>query len=89
VTWRHDGAVPRAYESELSWYDPKLHDANFVVKNSADGGRTSVIPQADIMALAGPPAQTYHYRTFTIMVWNKNLLADLGHPPSAFPGDIP
>jgi hypothetical protein len=89
VTWRHSGAVPRAYESELSWYNPKLHYANFVVENRADGGRTSVIPQADLIALAGPPAQTYHYRTFTIMVWNKNLLSDLGHPPSAFPGDIP
>ena len=89
VTWRHDGAVPRAYESELSWYNPRLHYANFVVENRADGGRTSLIPHADIIALAGPPAHTYHYRTFTIMVWNKNLLADLGHPPSAFPGDIP
>ena len=58
VTWRHDGAVPRAYESELSWYNPRLHYANFVVENSADGGGTSTIPHADIIALAGPPAHT-------------------------------
>ncbi len=89
VTWRSSGAVPRAYESEASWYNPKLSYANFVVENSADHGGVSLIPQRDILALAGPPARTYRYKTFTIMVWNHNLLADLGGPPSAFPGDIP
>jgi hypothetical protein len=89
VTWQSSGAVPRAYESEASWYDPKSSYANFVVENSADHGGVSLIPQRDILALAGPPAHTYHYKTFTIMVWNHNLLADLGSPPSAFPGDIP
>jgi hypothetical protein len=89
VTWRHSGAVPRAYESEASWYDPKLSYANFVVTNSADSGGVSLIPRADIIALAGLPAHTYHYQTFTIMVWNHNLLANLGGPPSAAAGDIP
>ena len=89
VTWRTSGAVPRAYESESSWYDPRQGYANFVVTNSADSGGVSSIPRRDILALAGPPARTYHYNTFTIMVWNHNLLADLGSPPSARPGDIP
>jgi hypothetical protein len=89
VTWWPSGAVPRAYESDASWYDPRLSYANFVVTNSADGGDVSLIPHRDIIALAGPPARTYHYETFTIMVWNHNLLADLGHPPSASPGDVP
>jgi hypothetical protein len=89
VSWQPTGAVPRAYESEASWYDPRLSYANFIVINSADGSHVSVIPPGDILALAGPPAHTYHYKTFTIMVWNHNLLADLGSPPSAFPGNIP
>jgi hypothetical protein len=89
VTWQSSGAVPRYYESEASWYNPRVSYANFVVENSADHGGVSLIPQRDILALAGPPARTYHYKTFTIMVWNHNLLADLGSPPSAFPGDIP
>ncbi|MGD0067564.1 MAG: hypothetical protein ABSB76_29520 [Streptosporangiaceae bacterium] len=89
VTWLASGAVPRAYESEASWYDARVSYANFVVTNSADGGGVSLIPDRDIVALAGPPARTYHYKTFTIMVWNHNLLADLGHPPSALPGDVP
>ncbi len=89
VTWWSAGAVPRGYESEASWYDPRQSYANFVVTNSADGGGVSLIPRRDLLALAGPPARTYHYRTFTIMVWNHNLLANLGSPPSALPGDIP
>jgi hypothetical protein len=89
VTWLSSGAVPRAYESESSWYDPRQGYANFVVTNSADGSGVSLIPRRDILALAGPPARTYHYKTFTIMVWNHNLLANLGSPPSAVPGDVP
>ena len=89
VSWLPTGAVPRAYESEASWYDPRLSYANFIVTNSADSRGRSLIPRGDILALAGPPAHTYHYKTFTIMVWNHNLLADLGSPPSALPGNIP
>jgi hypothetical protein len=90
VTWSLPRPVPRAYESEASWYDPRLNYVNFVI-NIADPrpGRQGVnIPVRDILALAGPPAHTYHYRTFTILTWNRNLLADLGGPPSPFPGDV-
>jgi hypothetical protein len=90
-SWRLSGAVPRAYESKASWYDPRVSYANFIISNTADGGGVgiSVVPRRDILSFAGPPARTYHYKTFTIMVWNKNLLADLGRPPSAKPGNIP
>jgi hypothetical protein len=88
VSWRLSGAVPRAYESKASWYDPRLNYANFVVVNSADSRGISAIPFRDILALAGAPAHTYHYKTFTIMVWNHNLLADLGTPPSSLPGNL-
>ena len=91
VAWQLPRAVPRNYESKASWYDPRLNYANFVVINSADakpGSNGVIIPGRDILALAGPPAHTYHYKTFTIWVWNHNLLADLGGPPSPSPGDI-
>jgi len=45
-------------------------------------------PRADIRALAGPPARTYQFRSFTIMVWDENLLALLGPAPSRVPGNI-
>jgi hypothetical protein len=88
VSWQPTGAVPRAYESEASWYDPRQSYANFVVENSADHGGVSLIPPRDVLALAGPPAHTYHYKTFIIMVWNHNLLADLGAPSSPWPGNL-
>ena len=28
----------------------------------------------------GPPAHTYHFQAYTIMVWRKNLLPHLGRP---------
>jgi hypothetical protein len=89
ASWRTTGAVPRDYESKASWYDPRDTYANFVLSNSADGNGVSVVPMRDILPFAGPPARTYHYKTFTIMVWNKNLLTDLGSPPSSVPGNIP
>ncbi len=91
VAWQLPRAVPRAYESKASWYDPRLSYANFVLINGADakpGSHGVIIPFGDIIALAGRPAPTYHYKTFTIWVWNHNLLADLGGQPSPFPGDV-
>ena len=81
------GAVPRLYQSSASWYDPRAQYANFVVSGSADGP-ADLIPRADVIALAGPPAGTYEFGSFTIMVWDENLLALLGGPPSERPGDI-
>lgn len=88
VTWTAHGAVPRLYESDISWYDARHHYANFVITNTADG-LASRIPRQDILALAGPPAHVYHYKTFTIMVWNTNLLSRLGSHPSNNPGNLP
>jgi hypothetical protein len=88
VSWPRSGrAVPRLYQSSASWYDPRTAYANFVVSGTADGAR-DVIPRAEILALAGPPARTYRFQSFTIMIWNKNLLALLGARPSRLPGDI-
>ena len=81
------GAVPRLYQSSASWYDPRAHYANFVVSGTADGP-ADLIPRGDILALAGPPAKTYQFQSFTIMIWNRNLLTLLGSPPSHLPGVI-
>jgi len=49
-----------------------------------------MIPSAAIAALhAGPPVHVYHYEKFTIMVWDHNLLDNLGGPASTLPGEIP
>jgi hypothetical protein len=98
VAWHSDGDLPRHFETKSSWDDPRYSFANFILTNSADhwgmdGGPNrlvSMIPRSAIAALhAGPPAHVYHYKTFTIMVWNHNLLENLGSAPGILPGEIP
>jgi hypothetical protein len=99
IAWLPGGDAPRSFETKASWYDPRQSYANFILTNSADqygmdgggpGRLSSMIPRSAIAALhAGPPAHVYHYKTFTIMVWNHNLLNDLGKNPSIDPGEVP
>jgi hypothetical protein len=72
------GAAPDVYESKASWYDRRLHYANFVVSTKVDG--TTVVPYPVAVADFGRPERIYHFRDYTIMIWDKNLLADLGAP---------
>jgi len=98
VSWRFTRDVPRRFEANTDWFDPRHNYANFIVTNTADTTpnrdgslrRSSMIPLPAIAALhAGPPAHVYHYKTFTIMVWDHNLLDDLGSGSSTLPGEIP
>jgi len=64
-------------ESKASWYDPQRRYANFVVARrrwTCSGVCVGV--RAPIMSF-GPPAATYHVGPYTVLVWNKNLLARL------------
>jgi hypothetical protein len=87
VHWGADKSVPRAYQSDASWFDPQLHYANFVVNTGADQP-PDIIPSSDLRRAFGPPAKVYHDGPYTILVWNKNLLADLGGPPRVGPGNV-
>jgi hypothetical protein len=87
VSWGAHKSVPRAYQSDASWYDPQLHYANFVVNTGADQP-PAVIPSRDLRNAFGPPAKVYHDGPYTILVWHKNLLADLGRPPRKGPGNV-
>jgi hypothetical protein len=86
-SWERTGARPRAYQSEASWADPRLHYASFVVNTSVDGPRSD-IPYRDLVAAFGRPAATYHVGAFVIMVWHKNLLDDLRGPPVHGSGNL-
>jgi hypothetical protein len=96
VSWQSTRNARRAFESKASWYDPRQSYANFVLTNGADqwgmdgggpGVPASLIASSAIAALrAGPPAHVYHYKTFTIMVWNHNLLNDLTGKPTSQSG---
>jgi hypothetical protein len=83
VAWPGRTAVPRAYQSQASWYDARRNYATFVVN-----GPPSVIPNAEIVNTFGRPAQTYQYGPYTIMVWRQNLFAQLSGPPTRGPGNF-
>ena len=60
--------------SNVSWYNPKSHYANFIVLDSRPGFMNHWEPRALIRKYFGRPARSYHTGPYTIMVWNRNLL---------------
>jgi hypothetical protein len=65
------------WEAQPGWYNPARQQANFVVLSSAWPGKTSVTWVSHVRAAFGQPARVYSVGPYTILVWNKNLLADL------------
>ncbi len=63
--------------SNVWWYDPKLHYANFIVLDSRPGFMNHWEPRALVRKYFGRPARTYRAGPYTIMVWNKNLLKSI------------
>ena len=91
VTVGSDGAVtiravlpgtlqPDLWEAKGSWYDSGPNRATFLVTDSASGFFNHWQPSPAALAALGRPARTYHVGPYTVYVWNKNLLAGLGHP---------
>ncbi len=91
VTVGSDGAVtiravlpgtlqPDLGEAKGSWYDSGSNRATFLVADSAPGFFNHWQPSPAALAALGRPAKTYHVGPYTVYVWNKNLLAGLGHP---------
>jgi hypothetical protein len=68
------------WESQASWYDSRLHDANFLVMDPGasygDGSlgmcRGPTFQQVD--ASFGAPAHVYRVGSDTVLVWKTNLL---------------
>jgi len=63
--------------SDVGWYDPGRHYANFVVLDSQPGFFSHWEPVQLIRKYFGVPDRTYHTGPYTILVWNKNLLKDI------------
>jgi len=70
--------IPSAYESKSGWYDPDRNTADFVVLSPGGAGYPGFSPERAVLATFGKPAQTYHVGSYTILVWNRNLLTELG-----------
>jgi hypothetical protein len=88
VTVGSDGAVtiravqpslkPYLWEANGSWYDPRTQRATFLVTQDQPGYFNRFQPSAAAVAGLGPPERTYHVGSYTIEVWDKNLLAGPG-----------
>ena len=81
--------IPATQLVKREWLDPKVSSASFVVffptivGSKPFTGFTGMVGfpyEQTAIATFGRPARIYHYEQYTIYVWNKNLLADMGGP---------
>jgi hypothetical protein len=68
-----------ATEVKHEWFDPARSTADFVVLFPGSPGYPGFTDRRAVLATFGKPARTYHVGAYTILWWNRNLLADLGH----------
>jgi hypothetical protein len=85
VSWENNDAAGGPYEFDKSWYDPRLHYANFVILIEPP---IPIDPIAywEILDTFGKPQHTYTFERYTILTYNTNLLTDLSPalpPPPA------
>jgi len=69
------GLAPWHWEMDMRIFDPAHRSANFVLSMPGD-----VVSPARATLAFGRPARVYHFGVYTILVWNKNILRDLGRP---------
>jgi hypothetical protein len=72
--------APSNIESDWAWYNPARNSADFVVLTRGVPGYAGLTSRRAALATFGPPAQTYHFGMFTVLVWHKNLLSELPPP---------
>ncbi|HXL15918.1 MAG TPA: hypothetical protein VN961_00200 [Streptosporangiaceae bacterium] len=71
--------TPGTRESKAQWYDPNRNTANFVVLSPGVTGYPGFTQERAVLATFGKPVRTYHVGSYTVLVWNGNLLSDLRH----------
>jgi hypothetical protein len=76
VSFYHKDAAPGPYEFDRTWYDPQIHDANFIVLMNPPVPLDE-IPDWQIRETFGTPTRTYVFGPYVIMTYDINLLADL------------
>jgi hypothetical protein len=76
VSWYNKDAAPGPEEFDQAWYDPRMHDANFVVLMKP---AVPLDPIADweVYATFGHPTAVHDFGPYVIMTYNTNLLTDL------------
>jgi hypothetical protein len=74
-----DTVGPDLWLAKPEWYDPATQRADFIVLSSTPGFTNNWEPRALIARYFGRPAKTYNVGPYTIMVWDRNLLASVPH----------
>ena len=69
------GLAPWHWEMDMCIFDPATRSANFVLSMPGD-----VVSPARAALAFGRPARVYHFGVYTILVWNRNILRNLGRP---------
>jgi hypothetical protein len=69
-------AAAGQWETRESWYEPRLHNADFAVVSPGASG----LRLAALTAAFGPPAHSYRVAGSTVLTWHKNLLTELTRP---------
>jgi hypothetical protein len=77
------------WETRPAWYNPALHQANFMVLSQNAPGGPPFPPIANVRATFGQPVSISYLGPYTILVWNKNLLSELRGPEPAEIGGQP
>jgi hypothetical protein len=65
-----DQLVLTHWNAAASWYDPRLHDARFVIFRHCTG----CLSLSGLRGAFGPPAGVYRVVNYLVLVWHKNLL---------------
>ena len=68
---------PDLWLAKPAWYDPAAQQANFVVLSSTPGFKNNWEPRALVAKGFGRPAHVYNFGPYTVMVWDRNILADV------------
>jgi len=75
---RNGDASVGGWETQESWYNPRLHHAYFVVESRGKGD----LNPAWLTESFGRPAHVYRVADSTVLTWHKNLLSELdGNTP--------
>ena len=90
VGFYNNDAAPGPYEFDQTWYDPRLHDANFVVLMNPLVPLDQIATWEALDAF-GRPTHVYDFGPYVIMTYDTNLLTDLSPslPPPPPPGQLP
>jgi hypothetical protein len=76
-----NGLSPSSFEGKAEWYDPHRHAADFVVLFPGVAEYPGFTQEQAVLARFGKPARTYHVGSYTVLVWDKNLLRELSPIP--------